>query len=299
MLNYFHQNKMNVNCKKYLVDMGEIPNWDTLPEFQDDDYWKDKMDKNVRQIRRIQEKLYAQRRFSLLINLQGMDTSGKDSLIRKVFGPLNPAGVKVHSFKKPTSEENSHDYLWRHYKKLPAKGEITVFNRTHYENVLVTRVHPQYILPLQIPGVDTIDDIDDDFWNQRFRQINQAEKTWVENGMIVLKFFLNISPEIQKERLLARLDNPDKHWKFEASDIAERKHWEKYMDAYQSMLQETSFNDRPWYVIPADSKPFARFLVSEIVLNTLKKYPIDFPEADTDFQENINQFKKDLEKSLK
>lgn len=283
-----------MNIKKYYVKSGEKPFFDNKPDFEDDDYWKDLMDKNIKQIKKIQEKLFAQSKFSVLICLQGMDTSGKDSLIRKVFGPLNPAGVHVHSFVKPTDEENKHDYLWRHYKKLPAKGDITVFNRTHYENVLVTRVHPEYNVRLNLPGINKTEDVDDNFWKKRFRQINQAEKTWVENGMIVLKFFLNISPEKQKERLLARLDNEDKHWKFDDGDLKERKYWNSYMKAYKDMLKNTSFSDRPWYSIPADSKPFARFLVSEIVLQKLKKYPIEFPVSAADFSENIEAFKKDI-----
>lgn len=262
----------------------------TVPPEQDDELWKERMIQNIKKIKKIQEKLYAQSKYSVLICLQGMDTSGKDSLIRKVFGPINPAGVKVYSFKSPTHEELNHDYLWRHYNKLPSQGEITVFNRTHYENVLVTRVHPEYILNRDLPKIDTLDHINDRFWKNRFEHINQVEDIWVENGMIILKFYLNISKEEQKNRLIARLVDPNKHWKFDSGDLKERRYWDEYQDAYKQMLKHTSKKYSPWYVIPSDSKPFARYLVSEIILNTLQKYDIKFPKSETDIQENIETY---------
>ncbi|MCT4666111.1 MAG: polyphosphate kinase 2 family protein [Flavobacteriales bacterium] len=285
-----------MNIKKYRVLPGSEIDFNTDAPHHDEDHWKELRKKNCKEIRRIQERLYAQEKHSVLICLQGMDTAGKDSLIRRVIGPLNPAGVHVHAFKRPTEEELSHDYLWRHHKKLPPKGFIGVFNRTHYENVLVTRVHPEINLNLQLPNIHSVDDIDEDFWAMRYRQINQAEKTWVENGMIVIKFYLNISPETQKDRLMERLNNPEKHWKFEAGDLKERKYWKDYMTAYEEMLQETSFKDRPWYVIPSDFKPYSRYLVSEIILRTLEKYDIDFPESSKEVVKNIEKYKKELNK---
>lgn len=269
----------------------------TKPPKIDDEYWKDLMLKNIKKIKKIQEKLYAQSKYSVLICLQGMDTAGKDSLIRKVFGPINPAGVKVYPFKSPTHEELNHDYLWRHYNKLPSQGEITVFNRTHYENVLVTRVHPEYILNRDLPKIDRLDQINDAFWKNRFEHINQVEDIWVENGMIILKFFLNISKDEQKNRLIARLENPEKHWKFDSGDLKERGFWKEYQQAYKQMLLHTNKKHSPWYVIPSDDKPYSRYLVSEIILNTLQKYDIRFPKSETDIQENIdlylNQLKND------
>ncbi len=262
----------------------------TNPPKIDDEYWKELMLKNIKKIKKIQEKLYAQSKYSVLICLQGMDTAGKDSLIRKVFGPINPAGVKVYSFKSPSNEELNHDYLWRHYNKLPSQGEITVFNRTHYENVLVTRVHPEYILSRDLPKIEKLDQIDDVFWKNRFEHLNLVEDIWVENGMIILKFFLNISKEEQKQRLIARLKDPNKHWKFDSGDLKERGFWDKYQHAYKEMLIHTNKKASPWYVIPSDNKPFSRYLVSEIILNTLKEYDIRFPKSETDIQENINSY---------
>lgn len=262
----------------------------TKPYNGEDEVWKELMLKNIKKIKRIQEKLFAQSKYSVLICLQGMDTSGKDSLIRKVFGPVNPAGVKVYAFKKPTHQELNHDYLWRHYNKLPAQGEITVFNRTHYENVLVTRVHPEYILNRDLPKIESLSDINDEFWKNRYEHINQVEDIWIENGMIILKFFLNISKEEQKNRLIARLETKEKHWKFDSGDLNERDYWKEYQKAYNQMLKYTNKKESPWYVIPSDSKPFSRFLVSELILRTLEKYDIKFPKSETDIEENIEAY---------
>lgn len=266
----------------------------TKPPTFDDDMWKDLMLKNIKKIKKIQEKLYAQSKYAVLICLQGMDTAGKDSLIRKVFGPINPAGVKVYSFKSPTNEELNHDYLWRHYNKLPSQGEITVFNRTHYENVLVTRVHPEYILNRDLPKIESIDDIDHIFWKNRYEHINQVEDIWIENGMIILKFFLNISKEEQKKRLIDRLENSEKHWKFDSGDLKERKFWNKYQYAYKQMLKYTCKQESPWFVIPSDNKAYARFLVSDIILNTLEKYDIKFPKSEIDIKDNIELYLNSL-----
>ncbi|MGB0869923.1 MAG: PPK2 family polyphosphate kinase [Flavobacteriales bacterium] len=287
-----------IDYNKHLVEDKEIEQFDTTkaPKNQDD-FWENEMDRNIKKIKKIQEKLYAQSKFSVLVCLQGMDTSGKDSLIRKVFGPLNPAGVKVHSFKAPSKEEMNHDYLWRHYKKLPAQGEITVFNRTHYENVLITKVHPEYILGRDLPNISSLKDINKSFWKSRYDQINQVESIWAENGMIILKFFLNISKEEQKQRLLARLENPEKHWKFDSGDLKERKYWKNYANAYKEMLRNTSKKQSPWYIIPADSKPFARYLVSEILLEKLKTFPINFPDSNADLKENLKTYTEELRNS--
>ena len=269
----------------------------TAPPKVDDEFWKDLMLKNIKKIKKIQEKLYAQSKYSVLICLQGMDTSGKDSLIRKVFGPINPAGVKVYPFKSPTSEELNHDYLWRHYKKLPSQGEIAVFNRTHYENVLVTRVHPEYIVSRDLPKIERKDQIDEAFWKNRFEHINQVEDIWIENGMIIMKFFLNISKEEQKNRLIARLENKEKHWKFDSGDLVERGYWDSYQFAYSEMLKHTHKKESPWYVIPSDNKAYSRYIVSEVILSTLEKYDIKFPKSETDIQENIETYLKQLRDS--
>ncbi len=252
--------------------------------------------KNVRKkLGKLQDTIYAHGKYAVLVCLQGMDTSGKDSLIREVFKDFNARGVVVHSFKVPTELELKHDYIWRHYIALPARGKFGVFNRTHYENVLVTRVHPGYILGENIPTVKTVDDIDDAFWNKRFDQINNFEKYITENGTIIFKFFLNLSKEEQKRRLLRRLEKQEKNWKFSPGDLKERKLWEKYQECYEDAINRTSKPHAPWYTIPADDKPTARYMVAKIMYDVLSKYTdIQEPELDDDIKANLQLYKEEL-----
>ncbi|WP_370478334.1 PPK2 family polyphosphate kinase [Tamlana flava] len=239
--------------------------------------------------------MYAHDKYSVLVCLQGMDTAGKDSLIREVFKDFNVRGVQVHSFKVPTEQELGHDYLWRHYLALPERGKFGVFNRTHYENVLVTRVHPNYILGEGIPTVNSVEDIDDAFWDKRFEQINSFEKHLAENGTVIFKFFLNLSKEEQKNRLLRRLRKQEKNWKFSAGDLKERKLWSKYQDCYEDAINRTSKPHAPWYVIPADDKPTARYLVAKIMHDALMAYAdIKEPELDDETKANIETYKYQL-----
>ena len=256
---------------------------------------KKKLKELRKEISKIQEAMYAEGKYAVLICLQGMDTSGKDSLIREVFKSVNAQGVVVHSFKVPTELELKHDYLWRHYIALPAKGKIGVFNRTHYENVLVTRVHPEYVFRENIPSVNSVDDLSDDFYSKRMEEINNFEKHIVDNGTIVLKFFLNLSKEEQKNRLLRRLRLKEKNWKFSPGDLKERKLWDKYQFCYQELLNKTSKEHAPWFVIPADDKPTARTLVAEIILNTLKHYNFKAPELPAKYKVEIENYKAQLE----
>lgn len=243
-----------------------------------------------------QDTLYAHGKYSVLVCLQGMDTSGKDSLIREVFKDFNVSGVEVHSFKVPTELELKHDYLWRHYIALPAKGKFGVFNRTHYENVLVTRVHPEYILGENIPGIHKVDDIDQKFWNTRFDQINNFERNLAENGTLIFKFFLHLSKEEQRQRLLRRLRLKQKHWKFSPGDLKERKLWDKYQNCYEEAVKNTSKPYAPWYVVPADNKKAARVIVSSILLEELKKYKdISEPELDGKIKANLEAYNQQLE----
>lgn len=243
-----------------------------------------------------QDTMYAHGKYSVLICLQGMDTSGKDSLIREVFKDFNVSGMEVHSFKVPTELELSHIYLWRHYLALPAKGKFGVFNRTHYENVLVTRVHPEYILSEHIPGIHNVNDIDQEFWNKRFEQINAFERHLVENGTIIFKFFLHLSKEEQRQRLLRRLNLPQKHWKFSPGDLKERKLWDSYQACYEEAINETSKPYAPWFVIPADNKKAARVIVASILLKELKKYQdIKEPELDDEIKANLTVYNEQLE----
>ena len=256
---------------------------------------KKKLKELRKEISKIQEAMYAEGKYAVLICFQGMDTSGKDSLIREVFKNVNAQGVVVHSFKVPTALELKHDYLWRHYIALPAKGKIGVFNRTHYENVLVTRVHPEYIFGENIPSVKSLDDLNDDFYNKRMEEINNFEKHIVDNGTIVLKFFLNLSKEEQKNRLLRRLRLKQKNWKFSPGDLKERKLWDTYQFCYQDLLNKTSKEHAPWFVIPADDKPTARLLVGETILNTLKQYNFEAPELPEKYKVEIENYKAQLE----
>lgn len=247
-----------------------------------------------------QDTLYAHGKYGVLICLQGMDTAGKDSLIREVFKDFNARGVVVHSFKVPTELELKHDYLWRHYIALPARGKFSVFNRTHYENVLVTKVHPEYILGENIPGIDTVNDIDTTFWENRYRQINDFEKHIAENGTLIFKFFLHLSKEEQRQRLLRRLELKEKNWKFSPGDLKERKLWDAYQDCYQEAINKTSKRHAPWYIIPADNKKGARLTVATILLKALKKYKdIREPELEEKIKANLENFKQELEKEKK
>ncbi len=258
---------------------------------------KKKLEKLREDLGDFQNTLYAHGKYAVLICFQGMDTSGKDSLIREVFKDCNVRGVVVHSFKVPTELELDHDYIWRHYIALPPKGKFGVFNRTHYENVLVTKVHPEYILSENIPNINTVADIDKSFWDKRYKQINDFERHIAENGTLVFKFFLNISKEEQRQRLLRRLRLQDKNWKFSPGDLKERKLWDNYQNCYEEAINRTSKTNAPWFVIPADDKNASRLIVASILLESLKKYKdIKEPELDDKIKANIESYKSQLEK---
>lgn len=260
-----------------------------------DDEKEDKLDKVQVKLSAFQDVMYAHNKYSVLICLQGMDTSGKDSLIREVFKEFNPRGVVVHSFKTPNSTELEHDYLWRHYLALPEKGKFAVFNRTHYENVLVTRVHPEYILNENLPGIEKVEDITPEFWEKRMKQINRFEKHITQNGMIVLKFYLHLSKEEQRERLLRRLDEADHNWKFSPGDLKERECWDDYLACYEDAINSTSKPNAPWYVIPADDKDMARYIVAKIIWEEMHKHTdIQEPELDEKVKADMAFFREQL-----
>ena len=259
---------------------------------------KKKLKKVRKQISKLQDTMYAHGKYSMLVCLQGMDTSGKDSLIREVFKDVNARGVVVHSFKVPSEKELKHDFLWRHYIALPERGKIGVFNRTHYENVLVTRVHPEYILGENITAVKSVADLDDTFYHKRMEHINNFEQHIAENGMIVLKFFLHLSKDEQRDRLLRRIRLKEKNWKFSSGDLKERKLWNQYQACYEDVLNRTSTEKAPWYIMPADDKPTVRLLVAETILQTLQQYKdIQEPELDDKTKMQLEAFKKQLENS--
>ncbi len=245
----------------------------------------------------MQDTMYAHNRYGVLVCLQGMDTSGKDSLIREVFSKLNPRGVVVHSFKTPSSKELQHDFLWRHYVALPERGKYSIFNRSHYENVLVTRVNPEFLLNEHLPEIESVDDVTESFWENRFQQIRNFEEHITQNGVIVFKFFLHLSKEEQRTRLLRRLEKKDKIWKFAPGDIRERALWDKYQTCYEDAINQTSLPHAPWYVIPADDKDFARFLVAKIIHDVMATYTdITEPEPDADILKDLDHYKKLLSK---
>lgn len=284
-----------LNCKIVQpVKISDLPT--RLNVDSSEEELEEQLEKTRQKLGELQDTLYAHGKYAVLVCLQGMDTAGKDSLIREVFKDFNARGVVVHSFKVPTDLERKHDYLWRHYIALPARGKFGVFNRTHYENLLVTRVHPSYILGELLPDVKNINDIDSAFWDCRFEQINAFEKTISENGTLIFKFFLNLSKEEQKNRLLRRLEKPNKNWKFSPGDLEERKLWSRYMECYEDILNRTSKSYAPWYNIPADNKPMARLLVASILLEELKKYnDIKEPELDEEVKAKISEYRQQLE----
>jgi PPK2 family polyphosphate:nucleotide phosphotransferase len=251
---------------------------------------------NVKEIAKFQNKLFAENRQSLLIILQGMDSSGKDGTIKHILSGVNPQGVWVYSFKHPSLLELEHDYLWRHAQMLPKHGQITIFNRSHYENVLISKVHPKVVLAERLPGIDSIDNIDKAFWKTRYEQINSFEKTTVQNGTQILKFFLHISKEEQRRRFLERIENKEKHWKFSSADIAEREYWKEYQSAYEQAIEHTSTKIAPWYVIPSDDKLYTHLLIGGIILEKLKEMNPSFPSIDEDEKKLLKQAKEKLEK---
>lgn len=265
-----------------------------LDSFWDDDEKEKSLDKLRNKLSEWQDIMYAHNRYGVLVGLQGMDTSGKDSLIREVFKEFNPRGVVVHSFKTPNSTELEHDYLWRHYLALPEKGKFAVFNRTHYENLLVTRVHPEYILNENLPGIEKVEDIKPEFWENRFEQINNFEKHITQNGTIVMKFFFYMSKDEQKKRLLKRLEDEDHQWKFSSGDLKERGFWDDYMKYYEEILNKSSKENAPWYVIPADDKDMARYLVAKIMWEELQKYPVNEPVLSEKDKANFAMYKEQL-----
>jgi PPK2 family polyphosphate:nucleotide phosphotransferase len=281
-----------MDLEKYEVTSAiNIKDFSTKEVIEDS---KKELKKVRKKISTLQDRMYAEGKYSILICLQGMDTSGKDSLIREVFKDVNARGVEVHSFKVPTELELKHDFLWRHYLALPSKGKIGVFNRTHYENVLVTRVHPEYIFGENIPGVGSLSDLNDEFYHDRMDRINNFENHLAKSGTIILKFFLNLSKDEQKNRLLRRLNLPEKNWKFSTGDLKERKLWDKYQYCYEDLLNRTSKQNAPWFVIPADDKPTARLLLAEILLKNLKKYNFKEPTLPLKIVDQIDDFKAQL-----
>lgn len=238
----------------------------------------------------LQQALFAADKYALLLVFQGMDAAGKDSTIRSVMQGINPAGCQVFGFKKPSSKELDHDFLWRCNLALPERGRIGIFNRSHYEEVLIVRVHPGILESQKLPAMPA----NDALWQQRYESIRNFEEHIARNGTIIVKFWLNVSKEEQKRRFLSRLDNKDKQWKFNPSDVAERAHWDEYMNAYQHALNETSRPWAPWYAIPADSKPHMRATVAEVIVGALEAADLKYPRATDEDRARFVESRKSL-----
>ena len=244
----------------------------------------------VGELDKLQQLLFADERFAVLSIFQAMDAAGKDSSIRKVFSGVNPAGFRVHAFGRPSELELRHDFLWRCEQRLPERGKIGIFNRSHYEEVLVVRVHPEFLAAQHLPNVDM-----ENIWEKRFDSIRSFEHHLARNGTVVVKFWLNVSREEQKKRFLNRIEEADKNWKFRLGDLADRERWDDYMAAYESMLRETSRKWAPWYAIPADDKAYMRVIVAHVMVETLKGLKLQFPQMDANQRRELKEGRGRLE----
>jgi len=260
-------------------------------EFKDKAEAQQKLPEDAERLGAYQNVLYAQSTYALLLIFQAMDAAGKDSTIKHVMSGVNPQGCQVFSFKAPSTEELDHDYLWRSFKALPERGRIGIFNRSYYEEVLAVRVHPELLAAQQLPHVPKGDRI----WHQRFEEINNFEKYLDNNGIVVLKFFLNVSKEEQKKRFLERINIPEKNWKFSLADLEVRKFWDDYMYAYEDALSHTSTDHAPWHVIPADHKWFTRLAVADIVCTKLKELNLQYPQMNPEHLQELSRVKVILE----
>ena len=286
-----------MNIEKFLVregskvDLKDHPT-DFTGDYTDKEEAVKDLQENVQRLRELQDVLYAQDTYSLLIVFQAMDAAGKDGAIEHVMSGVNPQGCHVVSFKQPSDEELSHDFLWRCGKNLPERGRIGIFNRSHYEEVLVVRVHPEILRKQHLP-----DDIkkDKNIWQKRYEHIRNFESNLAENGTHILKFFLNVSKDEQKERFLARIEEKEKNWKFSMNDVKERGHWDDYMQAYTDAIEATSTEHAPWHIIPADKKWFTRLAVSEVIVQKLESMDLHYPKVGEAHENELAEAKKMLE----
>ena len=274
-----------------------------LSDFNPADTWKLKskedahgwLEQGVARLSELQSLLYAQNKWAVLLIFQAMDAAGKDGTIKHVMSGVNPQGCQVFSFKVPSEEDLNHDFLWRTFKCLPERGRIGIFNRSYYEEVLVVRVHPELLRRQKLPPKLITDDI----WSERFQDIKALERYLSRNGVLIRKFFLNVSKKEQKQRLLSRLEEPDKNWKFSTADLEERKRWRDYQEAYEEMIRHTATEEAPWYVIPADHKWFSRLAVAEAIVESLESLQLRFPEVDRAKKKELASIRKELENHRK
>lgn len=284
--NILVNNSGDFNLASYRADYSSVYNKESA---------KGEFKRIRKSLSNLQEKLYAQDRYSILLIFQAMDAAGKDGTIRSVMTGVNPQGCSVVSFKSPSQKELDHDFLWRCYKDLPERGRIGIFNRSYYEEVLVTKVHPQFIINQRIPGINSVEDITDEFWQKRYQSITNFEEHLFHNGVVILKFFLNVSKEEQKLRFLDRINVPEKNWKFNPKDLEERKKWDEYQKAYQMAIQKTASDMAPWFIIPSDSNWMRNLIVSAIISETLEKLKLGFPKLSQAEMEQLHLCKVLLE----
>jgi PPK2 family polyphosphate:nucleotide phosphotransferase len=281
------------------LDLKDFPtNWSNPEKYSMDgtklskDNAEELLARSQKELSKMQDLLWASNSYSMLIILQGMDAAGKDGIIKHVMSGVNPQGCEVTSFKAPTAEEVDHDFLWRCIKLMPGKGKIGIFNRSYYEEVLVVKVHPDFLANQRLPYKD----YGQTFWNERYQGINEMEKHLVRNGTVVIKFFLNVSLEEQRGRLLERIETPEKRWKFNPNDVKERDLWLRYMDAYREMLENTSTQNAPWFVLPADQKWLSRVLAAQIIMSEIKRLGLDYPELPKEYLKAVDEAKSRLQK---
>jgi len=266
------------------IDCGDTPGFESKKRAQD------RLERDIKMLGELQEKLYAQDRWALLLIFQAMDAAGKDSTIKHVMSGVNPQGCQVYSFKAPSDEELDHDFMWRTTCRLPERGRIGIFNRSYYEEVLVLRVHPDLLQYQKLPGRV----VDKDIWEDRFKDIRNFERYLTRNGVAICKFFLHVSKKEQRRRFLERLENPEKNWKFSANDVKEREFWDDYRTAYEDAIRYTATEDAPWYVVPADNKWFTRVVVAAAVVETLGSLGLSYPEVDKERRKEILAAKRAL-----
>lgn len=289
---------MKIRSNDFRVREGDkldLKKWPTAvdPAYKSKTQYKKFLEQHVVRLSEMQQLLYAANRYAVLLIFQAMDAAGKDGVIRHVMSGVNPQGCQVFSFKHPSGVELEHDFLWRTTRDLPERGRIGIFNRSYYEEVLIVRVHPEILRSQRIPGAE---DDDKALWKDRYQSITNLEKHLHRNGTRVVKFFLHLSEEEQRKRFLARIDEPEKNWKFSLADIEERKFWKQYMDAYEECLSATSTDNSPWYVVPADDKQNARLIVSQIILDTFEGLDMAYPETSPERQQELLKIRQQLER---
>jgi len=288
-----------MDISKYRVTKGsdfKLKNYFTIPpeDSEDKKVLKEQLHSDIEEISKLQGLFFAHNRHSLLMIFQAMDAAGKDGAIKHVMTGINPQGVQVVGFRAPSSMEYKHDFLWRHHLAMPEQGKMGIHNRSHYEFVITCKVNPEFVLSERIPGIERVNDLSNKFWESRYEHIRNFESTLAYNGMAILKFFLHVSKEEQKNRLLKRIDDPNKNWKFEMEDLKARNLWQDYQKVYEEAIQNTASKEAPWHIIPADDKWFARALIAKILKKALQQLDMQYPKLDEKSLQNLKLAKIEL-----